>query len=79
MNREVWLLIEKTDLDNAKYAKSFSMLKQSTFKFGGVAEWLRVVFPNHARSTRPGSNPILGTTSHKPTVNSAVHLSEVGK
>ena len=27
-----------------------------------------------------GSNPVFGTTNHKPTVNSeAVHLSEVGK
>ena len=26
-----------------------------------------------------GSNPVVGTTNHKPTVNSAVHPSEVGK
>ena len=26
-----------------------------------------------------GSNPVVGTNNHKPTVNSAVHPSEVGK
>ena len=26
-----------------------------------------------------GSNPVFGITKHKPTVNSAVHPSEVGK
>ena len=28
---------------------------------------------NHARSTCVGSNPVVGTTNHKPTANSAVH------
>ena len=46
---------------------------------GGVAEWLRCSVSKHARSTRVGSNPFFGTTNHKPTVNSAVHPSEVGK
>ena len=45
---------------------------------GGVAEWLRRSVSNHARSTRVGSNPVVGTTTHKPKVNSAVHPSEVG-
>ena len=40
---------------------------------GGVAEWLRRRVSNHARSTRVGSNPVVGTTNHKPTVNSAVY------
>ena len=44
---------------------------------GGVAEWLRLSASNHARSTRVGSNPVVGTTNHKPTVNSAVHPSEM--
>ena len=44
-----------------------------------VAEWLRRSVLNHARSTRVGSNPIVGATNYKPTVNSAVHPSEVGK
>ena len=48
-------------------------------KLGGVAEWLRRSASNHARSTRVGSNPVVGTIYHKPTVNSAVHSSEVGK
>ena len=34
---------------------------------------------NHARSTRVGSNPVVGATDHKPTANSAVHPSEVGE
>ena len=46
---------------------------------GGVAEWLRRSVSNHVRSTRMGSNPVVGTTNHKPTVNSVVHPSEVGK
>ena len=46
---------------------------------GGVADWLRCRVSNHARSTRVGSNPVVGTTNHNPTVNSAVHPSEVGK
>ena len=37
---------------------------------GGVAEWLRRSVSNHAGSTRVGSNPVVGTTSHKPTANS---------
>ena len=45
---------------------------------GGVAKLRRSV-SNHARSTGVGSNPVLGTTSRKPTVNSAAHPSEVGK
>ena len=44
-----------------------------------VAEWSRRSVANHARSTRVGSNPFFGTTNHKPTVNSAVHPSEVCK
>ena len=44
-----------------------------------VAEWLRRGVSNHVRSTRVGSNPVVGTTNHKPTVNSAVHPSEVDK
>ena len=46
---------------------------------GGVAEWLRRSVSNHAKSTRVGPNPVVGTTNHKPTVNSAVHPSEAGK
>ena len=46
---------------------------------GGVAEWLRRSVWNHARSTRVGSNPVVGITNHKPTANSGVHPSEVGK
>ena len=30
-------------------------------------------------ATRVGSNPVFGTTDHKPTVKSAVHPSEVGQ
>ena len=47
--------------------------------YGGVAEWLMRSVSNHARSTRVGSNPVVGTTNHKPTVNSTVHPSKVGK
>ena len=44
-----------------------------------MAEWLWRSVSNHARSIRVGSNPVVGTANHKPTVNSAVHPSEVGK
>ena len=47
--------------------------------YGGVAEWLRCSVSNHAKSTHVGLNPVVGTTNHKLTVNSAVHPSEVGK
>ena len=54
--------------------------KPAIRKFSGVvAEWLRRSVANHARSTRVGSNPVVGATSQKPTFNSAVHASEVGK
>ena len=46
---------------------------------GGVAEWLRDSAPNLVRSIRVGSNPVVGTTNHKPTANSTVHPSEVSK
>ena len=44
-----------------------------------MAKWLRRNVSNNAQSTRVGSNPLIGTTNHKPTVNSAGHPSEVGK
>ena len=44
---------------------------------GGVAEWLRRSVSKHARYTRVGSSPVIGTTNHKLTVNSAVHPPEV--
>ena len=44
-----------------------------------VAEWLRRNVSKLVRSTRVGSNPVVGNNNHKPTVNSAVHPSEVGK
>ena len=47
--------------------------------YGGMAEWLRPSLSNHVRSPCVGSNPVVGTTNHKPTVNSAVHPSDVGK
>ena len=46
---------------------------------GDVAECLRRSVSNLVRSTRVGSNPVVGTTNHKPTVNSAVYPSEVCK
>ena len=46
--------------------------------YGGVAEWLWRSISNHARSTRVGSNPVVSSSNHKPTVNPAVHPSEVG-
>ena len=54
-------------------------VKRSKFFDGGVAEWLRRSVSNHARFARVGSNPVVGTTNHNPTANSAVHPSEVGK
>ena len=33
----------------------------------GVAEWLRRSVSNLVRSTRAGSNPVVGTTSQQPT------------
>ena len=47
--------------------------------YGGGSEWLRRSVSNHARFSRVGSNPVIGTTNDKPTANSAVHPSEVGK
>ena len=43
----------------------------------GVAEWLRRRVSGHTRSTHVGSNPVVGTVDHKPTVNSTVQPSEV--
>ena len=40
-----------------------------------MAEWLGRRVSNHATSTRVGSNPVVGTTNDKPTVNSAVYPS----
>ena len=54
----------------------FTMLSMC---LGGVAVWLRRSVSNHARFSCVSSNPVIGTTNHKPTVNSAVHPSEVGK
>ena len=36
-------------------------------------------FESYARSTRMGSNPVVGATDHKPTVISAVRPSEFAK
>ena len=47
--------------------------------YGGVAEWLTRRVSSFVRSSSVGSNPVPGTTTHKPTVNAAVHPSEVGK
>ena len=47
--------------------------------YGGVAEWLRHSVLILVRTTRLGSNPEVGATDHKPTVNPAVSLSEAGK
>ena len=44
-----------------------------------MAEWLRRSVSNLVKSTPLGSSPVVGTTNRKPTVNSAVHPSEVGK
>ena len=41
--------------------------------------WLRRSISPLVRSTRVGSDLVVETTNHKPTVNSAVHPSEVGK
>ena len=46
---------------------------------GGVVGLLRRSVLNLVRSTRVGSNLVVGTIYHNPTVNSAVHPSEVGK
>ena len=51
---------------NHYHYKSFSFFSISN---GGVAEWLRHRVSNHTSSTRLGSNPVVGTTTHKPTVN----------
>ena len=45
----------------------------------GVAEWFRRSVSNLLRSTRVGSNLVVGTTNRKPTSNSAVHPFEVDK
>ena len=46
---------------------------------GGVAEWLRCDVSDLVRSPCVCSIPVVGITNHKPTVNAAVHPSEVGK
>ena len=46
---------------------------------GGMADWLIRTVSNLGRSTRVGSSPVVGTMNHKPTSNSALHSSEVGK
>ena len=47
--------------------------------YGSVAEWLGRSVSNLMRSPCVCSNPIVGITDHKPTVNTAFHPSEVGK
>ena len=37
-----------------------------------MAKWLRCSISNHVRSTRVGSNPVVGATNHKPTVNTLI-------
>ena len=44
-----------------------------------MVKWLWRSVSNFAKSTRVGSNPVVGTTNHESTVNSAVHPSEVDK
>ena len=58
----------------------FQKNKSIPFKYrGGVAEWLRHSVSNLVGSTRVDSIPVADTTNHKPSANSAVHPSEVGK
>ena len=45
---------------------------EAILKISGVAEWLRCNV-----SYLVGSHPVVGTTNHKPTANSAVHPFEV--
>ena len=54
-------------------------LNEGMSTYVGVVEWLRRSVSHHASSTRVGSNPVVGTTNPKPTVNSALHPFEVGK
>ena len=44
-----------------------------------VAKWLRRSVSKFAGCTRVGSNPVAGTTNHKPAATSAVHPSKVDK
>ena len=46
---------------------------------GGVAEWLRRSASNLVGSTHVGTNPMVGTTKHKPTANSTVHQRSVNE
>ena len=46
---------------------------------GGVAEWLRRSVSNIVGLSAWVRIQIVGTTKNKPTANSAVHPSEVGK
>ena len=46
---------------------------------GGVAEWLRSSVSNFLGSARVGLSPVVVTTNHQPTANSAVDPFEVGK
>ena len=60
-------------------SKKMDWLKWPNVAYGGVAKWLGRSVSNHASPTHVCLNSIVGTTNHKPTVNSAVHPSEVGK
>ena len=44
-----------------------------------LADWLRHSDSNLVEFTRVGSNPVAGTTNHKPTADSELHPSEVSK
>ena len=46
---------------------------------GGEAEWLWRNMSNLVGSTRSGTIPVAYTANDKPTANSAVHPSEVGR
>ena len=60
----------------ANFIEALSSNKDPIYR---LVKWLRRRVSNHTKSTSVGSNPVVGTTNHKPTVNSAVNRSQIGK
>ena len=78
-----WVLVKE---DNSYWSirscNTFCLpqLDSSVFLTGDVAKWLRwCIVLNLVRSIQVGLNPVTSTTSHKPTLNSAVNLWKISK
>ena len=81
-----WRQARKKRLERYVFLRYFNLHRlhhgfrlRRTIIFNCMADWLRHSVSNLARSTRLGSNPVVGTAKHKPSANSSVHPSEPSK